>query len=73
MVLLVCSVTFEKVVQDEPEKVFGSDPIFGMCYDPYTSSSYLKKNNKFFWDVTPCSPLDVYQRFGVTCCRHLLP
>jgi hypothetical protein len=27
--------------------------------------------NTIFWNVKPCSPVEVYRRFGGTCCFHL--
>jgi hypothetical protein len=30
------------------------------------------KNTTVFWDVTPCSLVEVYQRFGGTCYLHLI-
>jgi hypothetical protein len=36
-----------------------------------TLSRELKIKSSIFWDITPCSPLKLNQRFGGTCCLHL--
>jgi hypothetical protein len=57
--------SLKKVVQDGPEKIFDSDPIFAMSCDKDHSFNSLKKKNTFTCDVTPCGPF--------TSQRNLLP
>jgi hypothetical protein len=41
-------------------------------YGPNLFLSQLQSNIKAFWDLTPCSFVDMKQRFGGICCLLLL-